>query len=263
MEAYLNPVKGGGAVKRILTGIPGLDRVLRGGYPANSIIVMHSDPNDYIESILQQYAYRGLRDGNPVVYCNITRSPQAVVKSMAIQGMDPQTYIEKGMMVFVDMYSLVDVDVKNEEEIPEINEGIVRIKNIDSPETVQMAISAGLGTLNSMENIRLVVESPGEILNELDNIRAMRFWKKIHLNISRYDINILLAFLEGLGDDLFRVLSHHADGVIEIRTMGDMTNPKTLFMVKKMRYTPIRENRQFLVIFEESKVNILDRNIIK
>ncbi len=262
MEAYLNHVETE-VVKRISTGIDGLDMVLGGGYPVNSIIVMHSDPNDYIESILQQYAYRSLKDGKPVVYCNVTRSPQAVLKSMRIQKMDAERYMDEGLLVFVDMYSMVDVDPGEYEEIPEIEGGIVRIRNIDSPNTVQMAISAGLGTLNSLEEIRLVVESPGEILKELDNIEALRFWKKMHLDLSRYDINIFLSFLEGLGDELFHILSHHADGVIEIKTLGDMTNPKTLFMVRKMRYTPIREHRQFLVIFEERRVNILDRQIIR
>ena len=253
-------------VERISTGLPTLDKILKGGYPKNSIVVMHSDPNDYIDGILQQYAYKALQSDSPVVYCNVTRSPEAVIKSMRVQGMDPQRYLKAGMLVFVDMYSLVDVDAEEEdkeEEIPQIEGRIVRIKGIDSPDTVDMALSAGLGSLNSLDNIRLVVESPGEILKWLDDIQAMRFWKKIHRDLSRYDINILLSFLEGLGDELFLVLSHHADGVIEIKTLGDMTSPRTLFFIKKMRYTHINENKQFLIVFEDRKVNILNRERIR
>ncbi len=267
VEVYMEQSRLNFDVERISTGLPTLDKILKGGYPKNSIIVMHSDPNDYIDGILQQYAYKALQEGSPVVYCNVTRSPESVIKSMRVQGMELQRYLESGMLVFVDMYSLVDVDTgeesADEEEIPQIEGGIVRIKGIDSPDTVDMALSAGLGSLNSLDNIRLVVESPGEILKWLDNIQAMRFWKKIHRDLSRYDINILLSFLEGLGDDLFLVLSHHADGVIEIKTLGDMTSPRTLFFIKKMRYTHINENKQFLIVFEDRKVNILNRERIR
>ena len=250
-------------IKRIPSGIPGLDSRIEGGFPVNSTILMLSDASNYTEMILQQFAYQGLIDGCPALYITISRPPEKVMKSMRLQGIDVDRYAKSKRLVFVDMYSRVDFLQEDEEELPAVDGNIVSIQNIDSPGMVMMAINAGLGTLGDLNNIRMVVDSTQEILSGLNLIEFLRFWRTVGNNLSRYDLNVLLNFPTGIKEDFFKGTAHHADVIF--RLVRDMEGQvmKTHLYIDKMRFTRLEESAVLQLSVEDRWAKVFNYNKIK
>ncbi len=250
-------------IKRIPSGIPGLDGRIEGGFPINSTIVMLSDASNYTEMILQQFAYQGLIDGYPALYITVSRPPEKVMKSMRLQGMDADKYARSRRLVFVDLYSRVDFLQKDDEELPAVEDNIVSIQNIDSPQMVMMAINAGLGTLGDLNNIRMVVDSTQEILSELNMIEFLRFWRTVGNNLSRYDLNVLLNFPTGIKEDFFKGAAYHADVIMHL--VREMEGPimKTYLQIEKMRFTRLEDSGLLQLSVEDRWAKVFNYDKIR
>ncbi len=250
-------------VKRIPSGIPGLDSRIEGGFPINSTIVMLSDASNYTEMTLQQFAHQGLMDGHPALYITISRPPEKVMTSMRLQGMDVDKYAESRRLVFVDLYSRVDFMQEDDEELPAVEENVVSIQDIDSPEMVMMAINAGLGTLGDLDNIRMVVDSTQEILSGLSMIEFLRFWRTVGNNLSRYDLNIFFNFPTGIKEDFFKGAAHHADVILRLTRHKDGPVTKTHLQIDKMRFTCLDDSGLLELSMEDKRAKVFNYNKIR
>ncbi len=249
-------------MRRIPTGIPGLDNQIGGGFPVNSTIIMLSEASNYTELVLQQFIYQALIDGSPALYISISRPPEVVMESMRLQGMDVDRYAKSRRLIFVDLCSKVDFAFE-EEALPTVEENIVSIHNIDSPEMVMMAINAGLGTLGDLTNIRMVVDSTPEILAGLDMIEFLRFWRMVSNNLSQYDMNILYNYPAGIKDEYFKAAAHHADVILRLVSTMEGQKMETYLYIDKIRFTPMRASSRFQLHLEEGRAKILNYNKIR
>jgi circadian clock protein KaiC len=60
--------------EKVPTGVPGLDRVLAGGYPANSLCLIEGEPGVGKTTLGLQFVLEGVRTGEPVLYITLSET---------------------------------------------------------------------------------------------------------------------------------------------------------------------------------------------
>jgi non-specific serine/threonine protein kinase len=90
-------------VERVKTGIPGLDKLIEGGFPVCSSILLIGPPGVGKSTIAEQFIFEGLRSKQPGLYVTLDSSPKEVVKSMEDFGWKLDSL--KNMLKFIDGYS--------------------------------------------------------------------------------------------------------------------------------------------------------------
>src|SRR3989337_672698 len=88
---------------RIKTGVAGLDKLLQGGFPTNSSILLVGPPGCGKSTLCQQFIYEGLKNKQPGLYITLDLSPKEVIDSMNNFGFKTANMLDK--LKFIDAYS--------------------------------------------------------------------------------------------------------------------------------------------------------------
>src|SRR5881628_3954167 len=74
---------------RVSTGVPGLDDMLEGGFPAGSLITLAGRPGTGKTIFGSQFLYQGARDGGePGMYVSMLEGRKAYFRNMTRLGLD-------------------------------------------------------------------------------------------------------------------------------------------------------------------------------
>ncbi|HDI31756.1 MAG TPA: KaiC domain-containing protein [Thermofilum sp.] len=92
-------------VKRIESGIPGLDEILHGGIPYRNVVLLSGGPGTGKSIFGQQFLYHGLRNNEPGVLVALEEHPVQIRINMAQFGWDVRHYEEKGLFAIVDAFT--------------------------------------------------------------------------------------------------------------------------------------------------------------
>ncbi len=92
-------------IERVVTGIPGLDEILRGGIPKRNVVLLSGGPGTGKSIFGQQYLYNGLRRGEPGVLVVLEEHPVQVRVSMSQFGWDVREFEEAGKLAIVDAFT--------------------------------------------------------------------------------------------------------------------------------------------------------------
>ena len=89
---------------RVPTGIPGLDELISGGFPANTVNLV-SGPAGSAKSLTAiQYIYNGVKDKDEVgIYLTLEEPRENIIRAMNSYGMDITKYEEEGKMILLDL----------------------------------------------------------------------------------------------------------------------------------------------------------------
>ena len=92
-------------IERVVTGIPGLDEILRGGIPKRNVVLLSGGPGTGKSIFGQQYLYNGLRRSEPGVLVVLEEHPVQVRVSMSQFGWDVREFEEAGKLAIVDAFT--------------------------------------------------------------------------------------------------------------------------------------------------------------
>lgn len=92
-------------VKRIESGIPGLDQILHGGIPYRNVILLSGGPGTGKSIFGQQFLYHGLKNNEPGVLVALEEHPVQIRINMAQFGWDVRPYEEKELFAIVDAFT--------------------------------------------------------------------------------------------------------------------------------------------------------------
>lgn len=90
-------------VERIDVGIPGLDDMIEGGVPRESMVLAMGGPGTGKTTFAMQYIHRALDEGGKGVYFTLDQSEASVVRSADSKGFDFSGYRESGDLEVVRM----------------------------------------------------------------------------------------------------------------------------------------------------------------
>jgi len=92
-------------LRRIESGIPGMDDLLNGGIPIRNVILLSGGPGTGKSILAQQYIYYGLRKGEPGIYVTLEEHPVAVRENMINFEWDPRPFEEQGLFAIIDGFT--------------------------------------------------------------------------------------------------------------------------------------------------------------
>jgi len=97
--------KGVMLMRRVKTGIPGMDEILHGGIPERNVVLLSGGPGTGKTIFSQQFLWNGLQMGEPGVYVALEEHPVQVRGNMAQFGWDVRKYEEEGLFAMVDAFT--------------------------------------------------------------------------------------------------------------------------------------------------------------
>lgn len=82
------------AVKRVKTGVSGLDEMLQGGFPENHIVVVMGSFGTGKTTLGLQYIVEGLRNSEPCIYISLEEDKDSIISNAASFGWDVSPALE-------------------------------------------------------------------------------------------------------------------------------------------------------------------------
>jgi KaiC/GvpD/RAD55 family RecA-like ATPase len=227
-------------MKRVRTGIKGLDRLIAGGIPEGSSVLLTGACGTGKSILSLQYVYNGALEGEPGVYVTFEESREKVVEHAAEFGWDIPGLEEKGLLT---VYTV---------ETDDLGEVLIDVKaKVESMGAKRLVIDS----LTTMMEHGIIYRS--RISKDMSRLGAsderIRFPTEGH-DVSRKDIYFIVGRINRMGTTSLLIsevgekssylsrdtVSEFAcDGVIllEISTVGG--SPERLLTVKKLRGTPV------------------------
>jgi KaiC/GvpD/RAD55 family RecA-like ATPase len=88
------------------TGLPILDRILSGGLPDGSVLVLMGEPGSGFDLFAQQIMYLKAKEGSEkVAYFSVDRPSEDVKSEMSIYGWDLDALEKEDVWTFIDAYA--------------------------------------------------------------------------------------------------------------------------------------------------------------
>jgi len=225
-------------VARVPSGIPGLDTLIQGGIPSNSTIALRAEPSNATECFQQQFVTEGLKQGFPAVYCCLSRPVANVIRSMKHQNIEVLEAIANDQLVFLDCYSLhkrnsgmgVDQAIKKK---------IVSVTEVDDERMLQDGLATAVERISDLKGLRAVCESVPATLTSKTAIEVMRWGRKAFSDLRAFDTLTLHTFPVGIREELFSLMAHDFDAILEIRVERNAERIRHYLSIQKMRMTTI------------------------
>ena len=92
-------------IRKVKTGIPGMDEVLHGGIPERNVVLLSGGPGTGKSIFSQQFLWNGLQMGEPGIYVTLEEHPVQVRENMAQFGWDLGKYEDEGLFAMVDAFT--------------------------------------------------------------------------------------------------------------------------------------------------------------
>jgi circadian clock protein KaiC len=225
---------------RVKTGIPGLDKMIDGGFPQASSILLVGPPGCGKTTLSQQFIWEGLKKDQPALYVTLDVSPTEILETMKQFGWDING--QKDRLKFIDAYSW-RVGKPRGDNI---------ISNIGNVNELNISITKILETINKSEIKRDVFDSVSTLLIYADPSLVIKFVPVIIAKGRKAGFTQLLVLEEGVHDEkTVQTLNYVTDGLIEFK----MEDDKRLMRVSRMKGTKVkREWVEFEVTNEGIKV---------
>ena len=197
-------------VGRLTTGVPGLDKLLEGGFPAGSAILLVGPPGCGKSTICQQFIFEGLKNSQPATYITLDLPPQEILESMTNFGLNAKKYSEK--LKFIDAYSwrVGKGDAEN------------AISNLGNVNELNIAVTEAMRQLAGEKQRRLVLDSISTLLLYADPSLVVKLIPVIIAKGKDNGFTQLLVLEEGVHDEkTVTTLNYITDGVVEFKMEED------------------------------------------
>ena len=150
-----------GRTKRVKTGIPGLDRLMEGGIPERSHVVLMGPAGSGKTSFCCQFLHVGAsRYKENGIYLSFEEKYKVIMKNAATMGFDLKRLEEQGKLSFIK-YDRYHVD-----EVPNVLES--RVKDIGAKRVVIDSISAARYFVREEADFRRLVLDLSNALKRLE-----------------------------------------------------------------------------------------------
>lgn len=205
---------------RIKTGLPGLDKIIEGGFPEKSTILLVGPPGCGKSIFSQQFIKEGKKKKQPGVFVTLDTSPKEIIENMKSFGWK----MSMKDVEFIDAYSW-RVGEKG---------GKNKLTNLSNVNDLNIMLSRVIKGLKKTGVKRSVIDSLSTLLIYADPSLVVKLIPVIIAKSKEAGFVQILILEEGVHDDkTVSTLNYIADGLIEFK----MEEDKRLFRVDRMKGT--------------------------
>ena len=117
-------------IERVSTGVPELDKLLRGGIPKNFFVAVTGEPGTGKTILLLHFIAKGIEIGDKCIYITTEESRESIIRQASQFKWDFQDAINKGNLVIIDalMRPIEDEYSLNRLDIEELVNKVIEIK---------------------------------------------------------------------------------------------------------------------------------------
>jgi circadian clock protein KaiC len=96
----LNIQDGISSIKRIKTGVPGLDTIIQGGFPKNSITLVSGPPGGGKSILCFQFLWDGIKNNEKCLFLTLDKKSEGLIIQAKELGLNFEPAIEQGLIKF-------------------------------------------------------------------------------------------------------------------------------------------------------------------
>jgi KaiC/GvpD/RAD55 family RecA-like ATPase len=208
-------------VSNVPAGIPKLDKMLEGGFPESTSILLYGTPGVGKSILCQQFMHEGLKNNEKCIFLTFDVRPETIETSMARFGWET-----KNKMVFLDCFSY---------RIGQQSSSRYALTGLSDLNQLSMIFEDIMNDMGK-ERKRIVVDSLSTLLLYSDPELSLKFLKDFIATAVAQKSTILLTVEEGIHDaKTVAIVNYMAEGLIDMKFEMD----KRLMRVSKMRETPV------------------------
>ncbi|RLF77630.1 hypothetical protein DRN32_07675 [Thermococci archaeon] len=205
---------------RVETGIEGLDKLIEGGFPEKSSILLLGPAGSGRTTFSNQFLYHGLEKGEAAIYILFNAPPQQVKEEMKKFGWN----IEGKIIIFIDVYSW---RTGGSEEKYVINDPT-------DLNTFNIAVSQAIKELEGKNLKRCSIDSLSTLFLYVPSDLCIRFSSVLLAKLKKAGTTQLVIIDKGAHDEkILASLNSITDGTIEL----DIRDGERVMRVARMRAT--------------------------
>jgi KaiC/GvpD/RAD55 family RecA-like ATPase len=193
-------------------GIPGFDKLVGGGIPPGTCILMLSPPMAELKLFNLEFVYRGIKDNIPALYVTLDDSPENMRLKAMRYGWPLENAENNNLLKWIDAYSIhSEADVKDTEAIRRVG-GPLALSDIS------IAISGAQSLFKSQSDVyKVVFDSISTLLLYNKPETIYRFLEVITAKIKNTNGVALFTLGEGMHDPHIEMtIRHMMDGTIKL-----------------------------------------------
>ncbi len=177
-------------MSRAATGIKVLDKVLEGGLPRPSSVLITGDIGTNKNTLAQQILFYGLKRGEKAIYITVDSFPEDLICNMKKYGWDVEPFLEEERLVFIDGFSpRVGVDSK-------AHYIVENPFNLD--ELLTKIVLAEAEFFEENVPCRVVVSHVSTVLFMARRREVLRFFERMHAEARKYNGVYMFVYTEGV-----------------------------------------------------------------
>jgi len=88
-------------IKRVTTGVPGLDKLIAGGIPKGSTTLVSGPPGSGKSILCSQFLYKGIEEGDRCLFLTLDKKVEGLLTQMEELGINFQPAIDHGQIKFL------------------------------------------------------------------------------------------------------------------------------------------------------------------
>lgn len=212
-------------VERERTGITGLDKILNGGFPKGSTVMVLGAPGTGKTVFCQQFLSKGVREGQGSLFITLDNHPDEILENSKDFGWNLDS---RENFLIMDVYSW-----KLGEEIT----GKYTIRGPSDLNQLNMTLSDALNDLGK-DDKRLAMDSASSLTFYTDINSTVRFLQVVSAKTKYNNGVFVLTVAEGVHDEHgVSTLNYVADGVIRLKK----ENNKMYLKIPRMAKTSVKE----------------------
>jgi flagellar protein FlaH len=194
-------------MKLLRTWVEGLDEMLGGGLPEESVVVMTGEPGSGYDILAQQILYQNAVQGGKVAYFSTTRAPEALREDLQTFGWDVALLQETGNWIFLNV------------NVPDITHVLM--------DNIPKVMAEGRWVLIDSLSYLILTQKYASVINLVETL----------LNNARQHggVHFLLLTQKMHDTETETTMQHLADGVIEFSAQETAGGVDRRMRMKKMR----------------------------
>ncbi len=235
--------------ERISTGYDILDKILNGGFPWPSSILLIGPIGTGKTSLAQGFVWSCLNKGKTVLYVTVDTPPTDIIKNMMSFGWDPRSFIDSGQLVFIDGFS------------PRVGLETMAKYIINDPfsvdDTLHSLLFAESETLREGGGV-MVFSHLSTIMFTWHRREIIKFMERMHADTRKFNAVYLFIYNENVKDkQIENFLAQTTDVVI--RTAKEWLNNKVaLYLWIEKCLKTIYEKKKLRYYIEKGRIRIVE-----